>query len=259
MASKPATKQDLRTVHPEYAAASDKLNELHKRSAELTALIRPLSEEAARTQVSWVAQSPKHKPKPVERHAGAAALLGDLLPPLTPEELDPPPPRPSWPGEAELRALGAENEAIHEAIKLLQPVWARARAQGSKKVCERRMPEYRQLVANLVAAAKQFGDVLLEHHEFVDEIRRQGASWSFLRPLNLESFGSLDGNSPVTRMIVEAIENGHVPSVEEFFACAESAEPARPLPFTIVRNDISPCEFMGLNRQPNQEQDNESE
>jgi hypothetical protein len=212
MASKPATKQDLRTVHPEYAAASDKLNELHKRSEELIVLIRPLSEEASRNQISWIAQSPKPKPKPVERHAGATALLGDLLPPLTPDEIDPPPLRPSWPGEPELRALGAEIESVQEAIKLLQPVWARARAQGSKKVCEQRLPEYRQLVAKLVAAAKQFGDVLIEHHELVDEIRRQGASWSFLRPLNLESFGSLDGSSPVTRMIAEAIENGHVPS-----------------------------------------------
>jgi hypothetical protein len=212
MATKPATKQDLRTVHPEYAAVSDKLNELHKRSDELAELVKPLNEQAARYQIAWVSQLPKPKQKPVERHAGAAALLGDLLPPLTAEEIDPPPPPPSWPGEAELRALGAENEAVHEAIKLLQPVWARARAQGSKKVCEQRLPEYQQLVAKLVTAAKQFGDVLLEHHAFVDEIRRQGASWSFLRPLNLESFGSLDGSSPVTRMIAEAIENGHVPS-----------------------------------------------
>jgi hypothetical protein len=212
MATKPATKQDLRTIHPEYAAVSDKLNDLHKRSEEIAALARPLNEQASRSQISWVAQSPKAKPKPVERHAGAAALLGDLLPPLTPEQIDPPTPAPSWPGEAEHRALGAENEAVHEAIKLLQPVWARARAEGSKKVCEQRLPEYRQLVAKLVSAAKQFGDALIDHHEFVDEIRGQGASWSFLRPLNLESFGELDGSSPVTRLIAEAIENGHVGS-----------------------------------------------
>jgi hypothetical protein len=213
MATKPATKQDLRTVHPEYAAVSDKLNELHKRSEELIALARPLNEEASRNRIAWVDQSPKPKPKPVERHAGAAALLGDLLPPLTPDEINPPPPQPSWRGEAELRALGAEIEAVQEAIKLLQPVWARARAVGSKKVCEQRLSEYRQLVAKIIAAAKQFGDVLLEHHQFVDEIRQQGASWSFLRPLNLERFGSLDDvSSPLSRIIGDAIEAGHVPA-----------------------------------------------
>jgi hypothetical protein len=211
MATKPATKQDLRTVHPEYAAVSDKLNELHQRADELAGLIRPLAEEASRNHIAWVAQSPKVKPKPVERHAGASALLGDLLPPLTPDEIDPPPLPPEWPGEPELRALGAESEAVQEAIKLLQPIWARARAVGSKKVCEQRLTEYRQLVAKLVDAAKQFGDVLLEHHTFVDEIRQQGASWSFLRPLNLEPFGSLGGASPVTRVIADAIDAGHVP------------------------------------------------
>jgi hypothetical protein len=213
MATKPATKQDLRTVHPEYAAVTDKLNDLHKRSEEIAALARPLNEQASRSRpISWVAQSPKAKPKPVERHAGAVALLGDLLPPLTPEQIDPPAPPPSWPGEAEHRALGAEIEEVHEAIKLLQPVWARARAEGSKKVCEQRLPDYRQLVAKLVSAAKQFGDALMDHHEFVDEIRVQGASWSFLRPLNIGVFGELDGPSPVTRLIAEAIENGHVGS-----------------------------------------------
>lgn len=213
MATKPATKQDLRTVHPEYAALADKLNELHKRFDELAELVKPLNEGAARHRTAWVSQLPKTKQKPVERHAGAAALLGDLLPPLTAEEIDPPPPPPSWYGEAELRALGAEQEAAQEAIKLLNPLWARARAVGSKKVCEQRLPEYRQLVAKIVTADKDFGDALLEHHEFVDVIRKQGASWSFLRPLNLESFGSLgEGDSPLTRLIGEAIENGHVTS-----------------------------------------------
>lgn len=212
MATKPVTKQDLRAVHPEFAAVSDKLNELHRRADELAVLVRPLNEEARRFQVGWIAQSPKPKPKPVERHAGATALLGDLLPPLTADEIDPPPLKPAWPKEAELRALGIESEAVQEAIKLLGPIWARERAVGSKKVCEQRLPEYRQLVAKLVAAAKQFGDVLLEHHTFVDGIRLQGASWSFLRPLNLEPFGSLDGDSPVTRMIGDAIEFGHVPA-----------------------------------------------
>jgi hypothetical protein len=213
MATKPVTKQDLRTLHPEYAAVSDKLNELHKRSDELAAIARPLNEQASRHRIAWVSQLPKPKPKPVERHAGAAALLGDLLPALTPEEIDPPPPPPTWAGEAELRALGAEHEAVQEAIKLLQPIWSRARAVGSKKVCEQRSPEYRQLVAKIIAAAKQLGDVLLEHHAFVDEIRQQGASWSFLRPLNLERFGSLDdGASPLVRVIADAVEAGHVPT-----------------------------------------------
>jgi hypothetical protein len=212
MATKPATKQDLRAVHPEFAAASDKLNELHRRADELAALMRPLNEEARRHQIGWISQSPKPRAKPVERDAGAVALLGDLLPPLTADEIDPPPPMPAWPREGELRALGAESVSVQEAIKWLGKIWARERAVGSKKLCEQRLPEYRQLVAKLVDAAKHFGDALVEHHTFVDGIRLQGASWSFLRPLNLEPFGSLDSDSPVTRMIGDAIEFGHVPA-----------------------------------------------
>jgi hypothetical protein len=211
MATKQTAKQTLREVHPEYAAIADELNKLHARADELVTLIRPLKEAASRHQIAWVGQGSKPKPKPVERHAGAVAMVGHLLPPLTQEELEPPPP-PSWYGETELKALGEESENVQESIKLLQKFWARARAVGSKKVCEQRLPEYRQLVAKLVDAAKQFGDAMLEHHTFVDEIRQQGASWSFLRPLNLEVFGSLDGASPITGLIAEAIENGHVAS-----------------------------------------------
>lgn len=227
MAAKPTPKQDLRTAHPEYAAIADKMNELHARADELVRLIRPLREEAARHQISWIEQTPKPKAKPVERHPGAVALLGDLLPPPTPEELDPPPLPPTWHGEAELRALGSESEKVQEAIKLLRPVWARARAEGSKKVCEQRLPEYRAIVARVVNAVTALGDVLLEHHEFVDEIRTQGAGWSFLRPLNLQGFGELDEPGSLLKSIVrDAIEAGHVPA---------SAEPNWTMPTELAR------------------------
>lgn len=216
MATKAPIKLHLRTVHPEYATVADKMNELHARADELVRLIRPLREEAARHQISWIAQTPKARAKPVERHPGAVALLGDLLPPPTPEELDPPPPPPTWYGEEELRALGTESEEVQEAIKLLGPVWAKARAEGSKKVCEQRLPEYRELVGRVVKAVAALGDVLIEHHEFVDEIRVQGASWSFLRPLNLHPFGELDEPASILRSIVrDAIEAGHVPASVE--------------------------------------------
>jgi hypothetical protein len=140
-------------------------------------------------------------------------LLGDLLPPLTPEEISPPPLRPAWPGEDELRQLAAESESVRAAIDLLNPLWARARAEGSKTLCEQRLPAYRDLIARLVTAALAFGEVVLDHHRFVDDIRRQGASWSFLRPVNLERFGDLnEGHSSLNKLIGDAIEAGHVPA-----------------------------------------------
>jgi hypothetical protein len=56
----------------------------------------PLAEQARRSQVAWVSQAPKPKPKPIVRHAGAVALLDDLLPEQAPEETSPAPPPPAF-------------------------------------------------------------------------------------------------------------------------------------------------------------------
>jgi hypothetical protein len=202
---------NLREIHPEYARLTDKMRELHERSEVLLKLIAPLAEQDRRHSISWVDEAPKPKHQAVTRHAGAVELLGDLLPEQTPAEIAPPVVRPSWPGKPELLALGAEHESIQEAIKLLQPLLAKARAEGSKKIAESRQDEYRQILSRMVAAAKAFGDVLLEHHAFVDGFRLQGAAWSYLRPVNLATFGDLnDPSSPLKQLISDAAEAGHV-------------------------------------------------
>ncbi|MET4804602.1 hypothetical protein [Bradyrhizobium sp. LB11.1] len=201
----------IRAVHPGYAALLEKNAQLYARHEEVIAEIKPLAEESRRSQVSWVAQSPKPKPKPVVRHSGAVELLGNLLPEQTTEELDPPPPRPAWPGEHILRALGEESEAITEAIKLLAPEIIRAKREYSRKVAEQRGPEYRAIVSTLVDSAKSLADAVLAHHEFIDQQRRDSVSWAHFRPVNLNAFGDLnDDGSPLRRLILDAIEQAHV-------------------------------------------------
>lgn len=217
----------LRSVHPEYARLSDRLQELVALEAELLDQVHKpqpgtettldvegisLAEQSRRQAISWVEQSPKPKAFPVQRHPGAVALLGDLLPPPVPEEVRQPEHRESWPGSAKLKELGDLIEAAREAQKLIHPHLARARAEGSAKLCEMRKPEYQALVAKIADATKALGDLLVQHHGFIDELRCQGAAWSFLRPLNLEPFGSVDDRSSVLRQVIaDAIEAGHVP------------------------------------------------
>ena len=86
--TKPLTTIDrIREVSPKYAALLEKSAELRAREQELIVEIRPLADEQRRSQVSWVSQLPKPKPRPVKRHAGATALLGDLLPEQPIEEI----------------------------------------------------------------------------------------------------------------------------------------------------------------------------
>jgi len=211
--SEPKTQiERIAAVHPKYAALVEKSNELHARYEELIAEIKPLAEQQRRHQISWVAQLPKPpKARPVVRHAGATALLGDLVPEQQPETVSPPPPPPSWPGEQRLNALGEEAEAIQEAIKLLLPEVSKARKEYSKLVATQCGVEFTAAVERIVDAAKALGDALLSHHEFINRQREDGISYSNFRPLNLEVFGDLaDDFSPLKKLILDAAEKKHV-------------------------------------------------
>ena len=151
--SEPTHTDKIRSVHEKYAAILSKHAELTARfdeiieeangprgrvdgtvsvtTGDVTYHPVPLSEQFRRSLESWVSQAPKPVAKPVVRHSGAVALVGDLLSPQPEAELNPPPPPPSWPGQDRLAALGAEAEAIQEALKLLQPEIAKARKQYS--------------------------------------------------------------------------------------------------------------------------------
>jgi hypothetical protein len=171
----------------------------------------PLAEQFRRSLASWTAQLPKPKPKPVVRHAGAVALLDDLLPDQLPEEINPPQPRPSWSGEQRLAELGAESEAIQEAIKLLQPELAKARREYSKMVATQRGGEFSEIVSRVVDASRGLGDAILAHHEFITEQRIAGVGYQQFRPLNLSAFGSLsEQHTPLLAVILDAIEKKHV-------------------------------------------------
>lgn len=184
---------------------------LHLRQKELHHEIQPLGQEERRSQVSWVVQAPKPQRQPVVRNAAAVALVGDLLPEQPEEEINPPAPRPSWPGEGRLRELGAESEAIAEALKLIAPELARARKEYSRKVAEQRGAEYQVIVERIVDAAKALGNALIEQHTFINQQRLEGVAWRYLNPLSLNDFGDIDEDfSPLRRLILDAVEKRHV-------------------------------------------------
>jgi hypothetical protein len=212
IASKPRSQLDrIREVSPHYADLKQKNRDLLDRYEEVIEEIRPLAEQSRRSTVGWISQMPKPKPQPVVRHRGALALVGDLLPEQPEEEISPPAPRPSWPGEGRLRELGAESEAITEAIKLLAPEIVRARKEYSKKVAEQRGGEYQAIVERIVDAAKVLGDALIEQHTFINSQRLDSVSWRYFRPLNLDQFRNLDEPfTPLLGVILDAVEKRHV-------------------------------------------------
>ncbi|OKO78561.1 hypothetical protein [Bradyrhizobium sp. AS23.2] len=225
----------IRDVHPKYAnllekqaqllARQDELQrELNDGSPQIFHLTRTesgerititpgkvsLAERARRATLGWIAQLPRPKPQPKLRHAAAVELVGELLSPQPPEEIDPPPPPPNWPDEPRYRAVGQELEAIAEALNLLAPEIAKARAEYSKLVAAQHGEEYRSLVESVVGAARKLGDALLQHHEFSNQLRLDGVERKHLRPINLESFGDLEAGTPLHSVILHAVELGHV-------------------------------------------------
>ena len=212
IASKPKSQLDrIREVSPHYADLLQKNRHLHDRYEELIGEIKPLAEQSRRVQVGWVSQMPKPKPQPVVRHRGALALVGDLISPQPEEEINPPPPRPSWHGEQRLRELGEEAEAVSEAIKLLVPELARARREYSRKVAASRRAEYADRVERVVNAARALGDSLIEHHEFIYAQNLDGVDLKYLAPLSVSAFGNVDEKfSPLLALIHDAVQKRHV-------------------------------------------------
>jgi hypothetical protein len=219
MATKPQTKPEpksqlsrIRDTYPRYADLIVKQAELLARQEVVHAAAVPLAERGKRAMASWQAQLPKPKVKPVVRHSGAVALLDNLLPEQTHEELNPPPPRPSWDGEVELSELSAEAESIQEALKLLAPELPKARREYSKLVAAQRGEEYTAIVETIVDAANAFSETLLQHHVFINDRREDGVAWRYFRPIDVTThFGDLaEDFSPLRRLVLAAIEQRHV-------------------------------------------------
>ncbi|MFK4537928.1 hypothetical protein ABIA00_006111 [Bradyrhizobium ottawaense] len=201
----------IREVHPRYSALLERQSELLDRQAAAQAEAAPLGQEERRALLGWVTQQPKPKPRPIVRHAGAVDLVGELLSPQPIEEISPPPPPPTWAGEQRSRELGAELEAIAEALKLLAPEITKARKEYSKLVAAQRAAEYQKIVESIVDAARKLGDAAMAAHEFVDAARIDGVDRGHLRPLLLGELGDLaEQYSPLRSIIERAIELKHV-------------------------------------------------
>jgi hypothetical protein len=210
--TEPKSKLDvIAETHPRYRDILVAHRDLLARQDALLAESAPLN-EIERKQPAFVTQAPKPKPKPaVVRHAGAVALIGDLLPEQSVEEISPPAPRPNWEGEGRHREIGRELEAISEALKLLSPELTKARNEYSRLVATQRGAEYSELAERAVDAARELGAALLAMHNFVNDARLNGVERKYFRPLNLEAFGDLAGDyTPLRALILRAVELGHV-------------------------------------------------
>jgi hypothetical protein len=209
--TEPKSKLDvIAETHPRYRDLLVAHRDLIAQQDALLAEAKPLN-EIERKQPAFVTQAPKPKPKPVIRHAGAVALIGDLLPEQSVEEISPPAPRPNWEGEGRHREIGRELEAISEALKLLSPELTKARNEYSRLVATQHGAEYSGLAERAVDAARDLGVALLAIHNFVNDARLNGVERKYFRPLNLEAFGDLAGDyAPLRALILRAVELGHV-------------------------------------------------
>ncbi|MGY4313118.1 hypothetical protein [Bradyrhizobium sp. JR3.5] len=202
--------ETIRSVSPRYADLLEKNRELAAQLDELLRRGQELTQARHKQGVAtWIGEAPRPKPQPVKRHEGAEALLGDLLPPQPEHEINPPPLPEAWAGAADWRALDAQIEAIAEAKKLLLPEIESARREYSRMAAERYAKDYAKVVAAVVKSAKALGDALLEHHQFIDQLRLAGVERRSLKPINLQAFGDLEGGTPLYEIIQHAIELGH--------------------------------------------------
>lgn len=168
-----------------------------------------LRTQAGRNQLAI--ESPKPKPAPKIRHAGATELLGELLPPQPPEEVNPPEPPQSWQGEQRYREIARETESITEALRILGPEIEKERRAYSERVLAQRADGYKEIASGIVDAAQALGNALMEHYSFIDELRLSGVEWRRMRRLDLGAFGDLsESHTPLKKLILSAVEQGHV-------------------------------------------------
>lgn len=203
--------ETIREVSPRYAALLQRDSELSAELAELIPRGRELTEARHRSGTpTWTNEAPRQKPAPVVRHAGAEALLGELLPPQPEHETNPPPLPEPWKSQPELREVSAKVEALVEAQKLIGPEIEKARREYSRQAAEQHAKTYAKIAGEVVAAARKLGDAVLAHHEFINQLRLDGVGRKDLRPVNLQGFGDLEGGTVLFDVIRHAIELGHI-------------------------------------------------
>jgi hypothetical protein len=200
----------LGDVAPDWVEAVAKLVGLNARREELIAKIPALKKAMAPGLALYEEQNigpPPKAPEPRKASAGAAALLGSKFTP--PAVLPEPVGQRVPPQISELRKISGEIAQIDEALAFLQPQLTKVHLEGSARLCELLLPEYRVIAGRICAALVELGRAHVEHDQFMK--RHRSAVKAKLRPIH--GAGSLgdprDAASELRRLLEWAIECGH--------------------------------------------------
>ncbi len=206
----------LHTVAPLWVEASDRLQELCLREREIGAELGLLKPQLDRQNLAlWREQNLRHEksdpakpPKLIEASPRAASLLGKFAPA----------PREAEPSEAvsilepklvkRTRELSEELAAISEAKALLAPQLERAHREGSKRLCELLMPEYKSIANRICAALVELGSANDAHRAFMERHRNASRMhWGLVH----DSIGgdAREPHSELRRALAWAAEVGH--------------------------------------------------
>lgn len=215
----PETPEELTiyTVAPEWVELTEKHQALLKRRDELIAEVARHRKELVGSglvnfhelnlQGLKAAREAAGKPP---RTIGPSEKASNLLGKFSPEPKPAPEPFSFEPRIArEMRERGEELAALQEAIDILQPQLTRAHLEGSARLCELLMPEYRTIARRICAALVELGNAELMHRQFMH--RHRNAARSMLRPVQgIGWLGDpLEPASELRRLLEWAIECGH--------------------------------------------------
>jgi hypothetical protein len=223
----------LRSIYPVWGRLSAKLQEFCRREEEILQRIKEITAKqdhyGAIIAPEWVDGGPTRyngppintdkpaKPEPPVP-ARVLALMGDLAPPPAP------PPAPASTevtytytrqGDQELAELGKEYRDIGAAKDILHPLLKAAQDEGSRLLCEAYMPDYRAVAARVCSALVALGGAINAHQAFTQGMVDQGAVWSHLRPLDINSIVAAVGDprnpqySSLRAWLGGAAEGGH--------------------------------------------------
>jgi hypothetical protein len=124
--------------------------------------------------------SPPKVPEPEEHDPRIVSLLGRLTPKKIKHE---PPAPPRFDAERKRCAeLSTEIDVARQALGVLTPELHRLRLEASFLLCQKISKTYGLLASRLSQAQAELARAVVEHDEFLADLRRQGAALSHLRP-----------------------------------------------------------------------------
>jgi hypothetical protein len=142
----------------------------------------------------------------------ARRLLGDWAPAPSPDPVAPSGPMVVYddPRVSRLHALCKELAGVREAIGLLRPIWARAKADASRRLCESLRPDYAEIAGRVCSALIELGNAKLAHDDWMQ--RHVESDMAYLRPIDtdFDRLGSpRDSSDGFRRCLSWAAEAGH--------------------------------------------------